>query len=45
VKALVPLLEDDDESVAAAAWQAVRTLSGLELPRDVDRVREILRLD
>jgi len=45
VKALVPLLEDDDESVATAAWQAIRTLSGLELPRDADRVREILRLD
>jgi HEAT repeat protein len=38
-------LQDADAAVAEAAWQAMRSLSGMDLPRDSDRVREILRVD
>lgn len=45
LKALSSALQDADASVAEAAWRAMRTLSGMDLPHEPERVREILRLD
>ncbi|MBK7642305.1 MAG: HEAT repeat domain-containing protein [Planctomycetes bacterium] len=40
--ALLGMLSDSDGAVGEAAWHALNTISGLELPRDQDRLREIL---
>jgi HEAT repeat protein len=42
--ALAGLLEDAEDTVSEAAWQALRALSGLDLPRDAERVRDLLRI-
>ena len=40
--ALAELLQDPDASVAQAAWTALRAITGLDLPRDPQRAREML---
>jgi hypothetical protein len=36
-------MHDSDPDVAEAAWRALRAITGLDLPRDADSVRELLR--
>jgi HEAT repeat protein len=40
--ALTVALDDPDPTVADAAWRALKTITGIELPRDSQRVRELL---
>ena len=40
--ALAAALQDPDPSVSNAAWNALKAITGLDLPRDPKRVREIL---
>jgi len=40
--ALLGMLGDGDAKVSEAAWQALRTISGIELPRDPEALRELL---
>jgi HEAT repeat protein len=42
--ALAESLQDPDRDVAEAAWQALKSLTGLDLPRDPMRVRQMLRI-
>jgi hypothetical protein len=40
--ALTGALQDSDPGVAEAAWKALKAITGLDLPRDPNRIREIL---
>jgi hypothetical protein len=40
--ALATALQDSDPGVSEAAWKALVAITGLDLPRDAKRVREIL---
>jgi hypothetical protein len=40
--ALTAALDDPDASVGDAAWKALKAITGLELPRNSQRVRELL---
>jgi hypothetical protein len=43
-QALAGALADPDPAVARTAWEALCAISGLELPQDAERVRDLLKI-
>ena len=42
VPALLGMLRDSDKRVVDAAWRALKTISGIDLPRDPEQLRDLL---